>query len=422
MSSVTEDRLSKAYRLIEADELGAARAILQPLLADEPNNVDAWWLMAHAVTDPTEARAALDNVVRLDPNYPGAVELSQSLDEVLVMPPPPEVVAPPPAEDFEPAPLPSFITDTQVPAPATTVDMDSTDLPDFDDEAPTGRRRSLLPAIIAAIIVVLLVIVVAVLLLPRGNGPAGVSTVVPPTAGQVIGAAPSPTSTQEIIAPPITEEATVAATEVSTQEVGMVPTNTVEPTTEPPTATLELPTVTPEPPTATTAPTELPTATQEIATLVPTPESTGDLGMMLVTEQAVAAVPTTAATPEITPPVDVTLTPVVGDFQALTVSLAGFTLPANAVGTAQTDLGNSLLVTVCTRPGEQVRHDLPLIMDSISKQLQSLPAGTDAVGARMYDCQANRVLLIILATTQDAAQYVAGTLDEAHYQALWKPH
>ncbi len=423
MSSVTEDRLSKAYRLIEADELGAARAILQPLLTDEPDNVDAWWLMAHAVTDPVEARSALDHVIQLQSDYPGAAELSESLNDVLIAAPaPPEPAAPPvpdlfnpPPEDFEPAPLPSFLQDAPVVVPPATVDMDATDLPDFDDEAPTGRRRSLLPAIIAAVVVALLVVLAAVLLLPRGSGPATNSTLVP-TEIPVVGALPTSTSTQEIIAPPITEVATSAPTE----EVGMVltPTGapTEMPTTEPATSTTEAPTVVP-----TDLPTEMPTATQEIATQVPAVSSTEDLGIVIAaTPQTVAAAPT--VTVEVTPPVDVTLTPVAGDFQALMVSLAGFTLAPDAVGTAQTDLGNSLLVTICTRPGDQVRHDLPLIMDAISNQLQSLPAGTDALGARMYDCQADRVILIILATTKDAAQYVAGTLDEAHYQALWKPH
>lgn len=417
MSSVTEDRLSKAYRLIEADELGAARAILQPLLADEPENVDAWWLLAHAVTDPVEARSALDHVLQLNPDYPGAPELSESLNDVLIAAAPELEPEPVEAGPEEPAPLPPVLADIPAIPPPETVDT-TADFPDFEDERPVRERRSLLPAIIAAVIVVLIVIVAAILLLGRGAPPSS-GTLLPPTEVPVVGGLPTSTGTEVVIAPPVTEEATeigtAEATPVVTEDVGLMP--TVAPT--------EALTETPVPPTETEAPTLAPTATQEIVTPEVTVEATEGAGMMALTEQAIASVPTSSSgSTGLTDAgiLDAATTPVAGDFQALTVSLAGFTLPENAILTARTDMGNSLYVSVCTRPGEQLRRDLTPVMSAIARQLRFLPAGTEAVGARMLDCQANRILLSVLVPAKDAARFAAGELSEADFAALWKPH
>lgn len=81
MSSNLNTRLSQAYGLIEADDLGEAVALLKPILAENPNNADAWWLYAHAVDDADDARAALSTVLSLDPNYPEAQRLLELLDE-----------------------------------------------------------------------------------------------------------------------------------------------------------------------------------------------------------------------------------------------------------------------------------------------------------------------------------------------------
>jgi thioredoxin-like negative regulator of GroEL len=83
MSEAHQEALEQAYELIEADKLAEAEAILKPILGREPDNVDAWWLYAHAVTDPETARMALNQVLNLDNNYEGAQELLQQLDATL---------------------------------------------------------------------------------------------------------------------------------------------------------------------------------------------------------------------------------------------------------------------------------------------------------------------------------------------------
>ena len=66
------DELKRAYNFIKHDQTDEAQAILRPILAQEPENVHAWWLLAHALTDPAEIRNALTKVITLDPNYSNA--------------------------------------------------------------------------------------------------------------------------------------------------------------------------------------------------------------------------------------------------------------------------------------------------------------------------------------------------------------
>src|SRR5262245_25579133 len=80
MQDAISDALSKAYDLIEEDKLDEARAILEPLTVSQADNPDVWWVYAHAVSDPEAARKALQNVLRLDENYPEAAALMRSLD------------------------------------------------------------------------------------------------------------------------------------------------------------------------------------------------------------------------------------------------------------------------------------------------------------------------------------------------------
>jgi len=82
--SETQDKLKRAYNFIKHDQTDEAQAILRPILAQEPENVHAWWLLAHALTDPGEIREALTKVITLDPDYsnaPKARELLAQLDE-----------------------------------------------------------------------------------------------------------------------------------------------------------------------------------------------------------------------------------------------------------------------------------------------------------------------------------------------------
>ena len=74
------EQLQRAYRYIRHDRTQEAQQILRPLLQADSDNVHAWWLLAHAVTDPEEIRHALTRVLTLDPAYPNADKARQLLD------------------------------------------------------------------------------------------------------------------------------------------------------------------------------------------------------------------------------------------------------------------------------------------------------------------------------------------------------
>lgn len=80
MNQNTDVALKQAFDLIEGGNLEDARALLRPILETEKDNADVWWLYSHAVTDPETARLALNNVLRIDPDYPDARDLLDQLE------------------------------------------------------------------------------------------------------------------------------------------------------------------------------------------------------------------------------------------------------------------------------------------------------------------------------------------------------
>ncbi|MFW5709427.1 MAG: hypothetical protein ACOCX5_04320 [Chloroflexota bacterium] len=96
MSQTNTDALARAHELIEQDNLDAARALLGDFTQRNPSSADGWWLYAHAVDDPLEARRALDSVLSIDPAYPGAEALKAQLRLVA-----PDSVTEEPAETAE---------------------------------------------------------------------------------------------------------------------------------------------------------------------------------------------------------------------------------------------------------------------------------------------------------------------------------
>lgn len=87
----SETKLERAYDLIREERLDEAVAILQPILLAEPENADAWWLMANAATEPEDAREALHRVLEFNPQHAEAREFLDQLNEML--PPVPEAAA-----------------------------------------------------------------------------------------------------------------------------------------------------------------------------------------------------------------------------------------------------------------------------------------------------------------------------------------
>lgn len=78
----TRQQLRKAFELINKDQLEDAIAILKPITAAEPENADAWWLLANASSEPRDARRALVTVLKLDPRHAKARESLDKLNEL----------------------------------------------------------------------------------------------------------------------------------------------------------------------------------------------------------------------------------------------------------------------------------------------------------------------------------------------------
>ncbi|MBO9309971.1 MAG: tetratricopeptide repeat protein [Chloroflexi bacterium] len=79
MADETREQLKQAYAYIQEERLDEAIAILRRVLRDNPDNADAWWLMANAVSEPADAAEALSNVLRLRPDYAEAREAYDQL-------------------------------------------------------------------------------------------------------------------------------------------------------------------------------------------------------------------------------------------------------------------------------------------------------------------------------------------------------
>ena len=81
MSGSSVQILAQAHAYIEAGNLEDAENLIRSLLEQDPDNTDAWWLLAHSVRDAAAARQALDEVLRLDPNDQQARSLLSALDD-----------------------------------------------------------------------------------------------------------------------------------------------------------------------------------------------------------------------------------------------------------------------------------------------------------------------------------------------------
>jgi len=230
MNDETNRVLTQAYELIEADRLDEAKARLEPILESQKDNPDVWWVYAHAVSDAEVARQALQNVLRLDPDYPDARPLLNTLEET--HPAPSATIA-------RIAPRPSVEAPA---APPTLPDLSEGRFAETGATAVQEKPRSPLStrrlAILAPILIV--VIIAGLLLLLNSTGP-----------GQV----------------------TTTPTEVSQQPLS-VPTLSVTEITP-----LDVPTLVAEEPTATAVPlaeqTVLPTEIPETSPTAVQPEGTG---------------------------------------------------------------------------------------------------------------------------------------------------
>ncbi|MBI5669868.1 MAG: hypothetical protein HZC41_17875 [Chloroflexi bacterium] len=404
MNDQTQQALAEAFELIEADKLDEARGILKPMLTTHRDNPDVWWLYAHAVTEPEEARTALNQVLRLDPNYPDAAQLLDRLESqaaprragVTVVETEPRYLAdiPPTLPDL-PEPEDEELADI--------VDLDAERK--IEAEEPSRTRLLLLGAL--GLIALAVIVAIAVLTSqPRRATPTPTSE----------GIAAEPSNTPLAALPEITEAATsevfttVEATEAGT-EVVVITAETADVLTEVvgPTAVVEAtdavvePSATPTRPRPTVRPTEAASATPE-------PSATPTQAATPTAEANTAALATARPTTAVQS--------AGGPLDAYIQALIPYGIAPSGVGVEQTTQGNTVIANICAAPGPEVRSKLPEVMDAIARQPVGMPV--DAVGARMVNCADNSALLLIVVPFSDAQAYASGSLSEEDFQARWK--
>lgn len=480
MSDIRSLALSRAYELVEAGKPDEARTVLEPILVNDRDNADAWWIYAHAVSDPNEARHALSNVLRINPNYAGAAELKAALDQQYPLSTA-EVAAARTAafQDVEP----DFVGDEPL-------------FGDEDESAARGeRRRSWLPvAIVAGIIVLLFVILILVL-----PGLSGVSTPTP-TSAPIAGAF---TPTPELVVVPtleVTEElvtqdltpvapeetevelpliatiggptatseeelatAQIVASEEATEEAAASPTSTRPPArtatreaspvalaaTEDVTEEAGTPIAQVASPRASRTPsgqteeaeTEAPTATRtprptvqpteaeatsavETVELPTKPAQTSapvDVTEAVATEAATTRPSTAPAETEAAMPTEEQTAAPADDYAVqIAEDLQAFAVADQAFEEFESSLGAALVARVCTVEGLELRTTLREVMDALADEAELLPETFSALGVRLINCDADRTLRIIVVDLENATAYAAGALTQTEYEAQWR--
>jgi hypothetical protein len=402
------NQLQRAYEFIEVDKLDEARAILEPIIAAENDNADAWWLYAHSVYEPEAARGALQNVLRIDPDYPEASSLLIMLDQQVALQPqqsgvtltqPPlktlkslgtseSPIVTPTSSEMED--VPDFSSDDD------EIDFDDT-LPDDEEESKPGFR---LPMPILAILVVVGIIILGLifvaLFLPPSNLPeatsdvAGLTTDEPTVAVEFSTLTPIPDASLE---------------PVETETTGD---NQTEPTQEGETDE----DVTPEEPTAEEgASSDIPTA-EGGSSGEPTQEETTDEDTATPTEDTAPIGPDESGGGEVMSPEEAE--------ELLLEALGDFTLAEDPIETMDTELGSTYVVSVCSTP-EELRTTAIGTMEVIAENGENI-TDVDAFAVRINDCDDETTTLRLLGVSrEDALDYASGALSDDEFQSSWTP-
>jgi hypothetical protein len=334
MNQNIEIALKQAFSLIEAGSPEDAKALLRPILENEKDNADVWWLYSHAVTDAETARLALNNVLRIEPNYPDARDLLNQLETQQKIEQTDDLLDMGKDPVFIPA-MPSSVPGISPLLPRTEVSSKqgldvSDELPEemFGDEEPEPFYRR--PMFYIPILGLLLIVALAIVIVKpfAVNSPASQNTP-QSTSSSSLG-----TSTSEILS---------NAQPTATSILG--------------------------------APTDI-NATSEA----------------------------------------------VSDISDVLSAFSEFQIPNNGgIRIADTNLGATLTVSVCTSAGKAMRELLPKAMQTLAKIATNYANQAQVVAVKMLDCTLNTTLLFIGTRTEDAIAFANGILSDKEFQAKWQP-
>lgn len=189
----TNDQLQQAYQLIKAGNRQEAVQLLMPILRAEQSNADAWWLLANAVTDPSQQRRALNEVLKWRPGDEKAARMLNNLAPAESFPgisdsfesaPTPRATQPSPISDpfggsqedpFAPARKPREDAQPGYMPPMPTYPAPAGNVPPAPIYAGPARRRGPSCCLLSSCLVVLLFCIAPLLCV--GAGLAGIAPV-----------------------------------------------------------------------------------------------------------------------------------------------------------------------------------------------------------------------------------------------------
>lgn len=439
MSDSNSAVLQRAYELIEAGQAAEARSLIESVLDSEQTNPDAWWIYAHAVDEPVRARQALDQVLDLDPQYPGASQLSDELEaqypgaaeEARLAAP----ILPLPLISFEPemaggedSPelLAAATPDADVPSGDEEIGFLPDEEPSFVGQVPPApaivpqEKRRGAPwygYIAAAAAAILLLALIFALLRPAADVTPGLAT---EDANSTL-VAGQPTLDTEAQALLETQQMAIALTDAALQAGGAgtaEATESVVATSEPllPVATLpesSVVTLTPLPP-------DQPTEALLEVTTMPVVETATAENQLATLEMPVATLE--GPGPGTADLAGIDLADGVLPFEALTAlagELSAFTAPATALTTETTPIGETMVASFCTQDGPELRDLTRQVMDTLSMSAGAMETGMNAVGARAVDCGTGQTLRLIAVDRGAATAFSSGTIDSELFESQW---
>lgn len=397
--SEVDRQLSQAYELIEAGNYSEAREILEPLLVTERDNADVWWMYSHALEDREKAREALENVLRIDPNYEGAEDL---LSETRGSPP----INIDDHQDDD-ALIDEFLDSDDFDDDLDDFDDDFALETQTDDAESGGRRTALLGFLMLAIIVI--VVVLGFLLLNSGGGDED------DDAQTVAETSPDITETTTIAGSDSTSIPTIGAEESIVQPEETEEGSTTLSSTESSEPEDDEEAVTSEP-------TEAENDLDNEEETPDTPAQVADATETSVDNETITPEPTEATAvsdDEETPDTQASVNDD-SDYDFLYTALSSLSVVDDSVEVAETDFGDTVLVSICTTPGNQLRSDLREAMTAIASQSDSL-SDADAAGVRLIDCDEERTINVIAISIQDAMALQSGELEQDAFSSRWRP-
>ncbi len=406
MSDSTDAILQNAFDLIENDELEQAQIALGPLLETEDNNPNFWWIYAHAVKDSETGIKALDRVIQLDPNYPGARELKEQVALAKS--------AGAGATELEAASA----------SASWAGEGQEDDIEDWEDLQPDIERAAQNArfgrGFVSAVVITLLIVALGLLLVVSGAVDLSLLT-----------SFLTPTEEQRVIV-------TFAPTEAASTPVA-TPTETGSTPVATPTEAASTPVATP----TEAASTPVATPTETASTPVATPTETASTPVATPTEAASTpvATPTEAASTPVATPTEVASTPVATLTEAeaalapspstretdffvdmVSTAITDFEIDKAASGLRTTEFGHTLDFHSCAVPGPQFTERLNVIMQVVVSLSKGIPEGVEAIAVSLMNCDDVDATMDTVAVARDLVQaYASDEIGEREYQQGWKP-